>query len=182
MKFIKTWLAIVGLLAAFIVVAAAPAQAAPYCGITWGSLAKAAGSGSSSPITNVRAGRHDCFDRMVIDVAGSASGYAVSYVSTVHRPGSGTAVPLRGGAFLQVTVQAPAYNVATGAPGYLPANPAELVNTTGFATFRQLALAGSFEGSTTVALGVRARLPFAVSVLHGPGTTTRIVIDVAHRW
>ncbi|MFQ4148949.1 hypothetical protein AAGW05_09660 [Arthrobacter sp. LAPM80] len=182
MKFVKTWLAIVGLLAAFILFAPASAQAAPYCGITWGSLAKAAGTGSSAPITNVRAGRHDCFDRMVLDISGHATGYSAAYVSTVHRQGSGTAVALRGGAFLQVTVKAPAYYVSTGVPSYLPANPAELVNTAGFATFRQLALAGSFEGSTTLGVGVRARLPFTVSVLDGPGSTTRIIIDVAHSW
>lgn len=107
MKYIKAWLAIVGLLAAFILVAPAPAQAAPYCGITWGSLAKTAGTGSSATVTNVRAGQHACFDRMVIDVNGHANGYSVQYVSVVQRPGSGQAVPVRGAADLQVTVLAP---------------------------------------------------------------------------
>jgi hypothetical protein len=29
---------------------------------------------------------------------------------------------------------------------------------------------------------VRARLPFRVFVLRGPGSGSRLVIDVAHRW
>ena len=182
MKIFKTWLAIVGLLAAFILVAPAPAQAAPFCGITWGSLAKTAGTASSASITNVRAGQHSCFDRLVVDVNGPASGYTVGYVSAVHRQGSGAVVPLRGGAFLSVNVKAVTYNVNTGAATYSPANPNELINTTGYATFRQVAYAGSFEGITTLGLGVRARLPFRVLVLAGPGTSTRFVIDVAHRW
>ena len=45
----------------------------------------------------------------------------------------------------------------------------------GYQTFRQVAWAGSFEGATTVGLGVRARLPFRVHTL-----PDRIVIDVAH--
>ncbi|MHA7175922.1 AMIN-like domain-containing (lipo)protein [Arthrobacter sp. Sr24] len=181
MKFIKAWLAIVGLLAAFILVAPAPAQAAPYCGITWGSLTKTAGVGSSATVANVRAGQHACFDRMVIDINGHANGYFVQYVSVVARPGSGQSVPVRGAADLQVTVWAPAYT-DSGASSYTPANRNELINTAGYTTFRQLAMAGSFEGSTTMALGVRARLPFRVFALDGPGNTSRIVIDVAHRW
>jgi hypothetical protein len=48
-----------------------------------------------------------------------------------------------------------------------------------------VAYAGSFEGSTTLALGVRARLPFRVFTVAGtPNSddTPRLVIDVAHRW
>jgi hypothetical protein len=45
-----------------------------------------------------------------------------------------------------------------------------------------VASAGSFEGVTNVGLGLRARLPFRVFTLSGPGSTTRLVIDVAHAW
>lgn len=57
--------------------------------------------------------------------------------------------------------------------------------TRGYSTFRQVAWAGSFEGQTTLALGVRARLPFRVFSLNrtpNSGHTPRLVIDVAHRW
>jgi hypothetical protein len=53
---------------------------------------------------------------------------------------------------------------------------------TGWQTFRQIAWAGSFEGQSTIGLGVRAKLPFRVLVLQGPGAGSRFVIDVAHRW
>jgi hypothetical protein len=41
---------------------------------------------------------------------------------------------------------------------------------------------GSFEGQTLFGVGARARLPFRVFTLAGPGGHSRIVLDVAHRW
>ncbi|MEV6059738.1 hypothetical protein ACIA5E_12125 [Nocardia asteroides] len=156
-----------------------PAAAAPpACDITWGSLDKSSSNYSRATVVDVRAGRHECFDRLVVDLAGPVAGYRVGYVDTVTMDGSGATVPLRGGAFLQVAVQAPAYDDA-GAGTYRPGRPAELVGVGGYPTFRQVAWAGSFEGQTTLGLGVRARLPFRVSTLDGPA---RVVIDVAHSW
>ena len=78
---------------------------------------------------------------------------------------------------------------------YAPRNWNELVNVSGYRTFRQvkrvsevsdftsddepLVVGGTFQ----VGLGVRARLPFRVFTLPGlrPGSS-RLVIDVAHRW
>lgn len=160
----------------------APTAAAstPYCGISWGSLLKNAGSYTTAPITGVRAGRHTCYDRLVIDVGGKVKGYRAEYVSSVSQDGSGNVVALRGGAKLQIIVRTPAYD-KNGTPT-LAATKSELVNVTGFSTFRQVAGAGSFEGQTTFGLGVRARLPFRVFILDGPGSGSRLVIDVAHRW
>ena len=170
------------LLAVLLVTLVAPsAQASPFCGIRWGSQLKTAADMGADPITNVRAGRHPCFDRLVVDVAGDAPGYHVEYVDRVRAEGSGAIVPLRGAARLSVTVRAPAYDDA-GQPVYNPANRRELVPLGGFRTFRQAAWAGSFEGQTTLGLGVRARLPFRVFLLDGPGARDRLVIDVAHRW
>ena len=57
--------------AATAAVAPAPAQAAvPYCGITWGSTAKASNVSSTGTVEGVRAGRHACFDRLVVDLDG----------------------------------------------------------------------------------------------------------------
>lgn len=155
-----------------------PAEAAaPYCGIRWGSTPEVVRTGSTGEVSDVRAGRHDCWDRLVLDVSGDARGYFVRYVDQVHMDGSGEPVPVRGGARLQVIVTAPA--VPTDA-WFLPNG--ELLDTTGYRTFRHLAWAGSFEGQTTLGLGVRARLPFRVFLLDGPGTGSRVVVDVAHRW
>lgn len=181
MKRIYAWLAAFAMIATFGLIVPASATAAPYCGITWGSLAKTSSSNTSAPITDVRTGKHPCFDRMVVDIDGNGAGYNVRYVTAVHEAGTGRIVPLRGTADLAVTINAPTYD-RYGHAVYLPANRNELTNVTGYTTFRQIALAGSFEGRTTIGLGVRARLPFRVFVLGGPGPDSRLVIDVAHRW
>lgn len=160
----------------FALTPAVTASAAPYCGITWGSQGKSASPTATGNLTNVRAGRHDCYDRLVFDTTGPANGYWVSYVDVMYEDPTSAVIPLRGGAKLSVTVQAPSYDSA-GARTYRYANRSELVDVTGYRTFRQVAYAGSFEGTTTVGLGVRARLPFRVFTL-----PNRIVVDVAHLW
>jgi hypothetical protein len=136
---------------------------------------------STASVTNVRTGQHYCFDRMVIDLNGPVKGYTVRYVPVVVQDGSGIEIPLRGSAFLQVTVNAPAYD-SNGHSTYSAVPPAELSNVSGYQTFRQVAYAGSFEGYTSLGLGVRARLPFRVFALDGPGSGSRLVVDVAHFW
>ena len=170
------------------VVAPAPAQAAaPYCGLTWGSLPEAANASDTEMVNDVRAGRHACFDRLVVDLGGQDTtfrSYDVRYVSQVAEDGSGRPVPVRGAADLQVVVHAPAYD-QYGNATFRPADRREVVDVTGYSTFRQVAWAGSFEGSTTMALGVRARLPFRVFTLPGTAQSDdgpRLVIDVAHAW
>lgn len=167
-------------------VVATPAQAA-YCGITWGSLAKgvAATDPAFDHLTDVRAGRHACYDRLVVDLADAAgfNAYDVRYVTQVTQEGSGAVVPLRGGAKLQVVVHTNPYD-RNGKITYTPANRRELANVSGYRTFRQVAWAGAFEGQTTIGLGVRARLPFRAFTVPGPAGSgiVRVVVDVAHLW
>ncbi|MEV8376346.1 hypothetical protein AB0P21_26625 [Kribbella sp. NPDC056861] len=168
---------------------AVPAQAAPLdaersnaCATAWGSLLKASKAWTGPAVKNVRTGRHGCFDRLVVDLGGKrATGYRVEYVKVATADGSGAPIRTRGGAVLQIVVNAQAYDAA-GRPTYTMKNRRELSAVTGYDTFRQVAWGGSFEGQTTLALGVRARLPFRTHVLTGPGNTTRLVIDVAHHW
>jgi hypothetical protein len=161
--------------------ALAPGTAgASYCGIQWGSAAKSR-TGTASPLTNVRGGRQTCYDRLVVDFAGKTSGSRVRYVTGVPYQGRSGTIPLRGGAYLEILVYGPAYDSA-GHATYRPANSRELVNVSGWTTFRQVAWGGSFEGYTTIGLGVRARLPFRVFTLAGPGSGSRLVVDVAHQW
>jgi hypothetical protein len=179
-----------GLLVAALAVAAgiAPAAAAsqapvntsasaPYCGITWGSQAKTVGAVTAdAQLTNIRAGRHGCYDRLVFDVRlGNVKWYSVKYVTAV-RDESGQVVPLRGGAKLSITSLTADHDPMTGQPYPYP-NRAELVNVSGYPTFRQVAWAQSDRHFTSFGLGVRARLPFRAFTLPG-----RLVIDVAHRW
>jgi hypothetical protein len=182
--------ALVAALVAVLVGLVGPAWAGtpPTCGITWGSLEKSAAGPrpASDHVAGLRAGRHACYDRLVVDLGGDARGfrsYDVAY-GPVSTEGRGAAVPLRGAADLRIVVRAPAYDAA-GHATFTPARPSEAVAVTGFRTFRQVAYAGSFEGQTTIGLGVRARLPFRVFVLAGsPGDPhgARLVVDVAHRW
>ncbi|MFP5347936.1 MAG: hypothetical protein ACLGIA_13035 [Actinomycetes bacterium] len=157
------------------------AGAAPGCGITWGSLDKQAEHPDGQELQDVRTGRHECYDRLVLDVGGGPASYVVRYVPQVYEDASGEPVALRGAAFLEVVVRVPAYD-QNGRPTYHPADENELVDVTGYRTFRQVAWAGSFEGQTTIGVGVRARLPFRVFVLDGPGGDGRVVLDVAHAW
>ncbi len=179
-------LALTTALAAVVVPGSAQATG-PYCGITWGSLAKSASAADTEMLHGVRAGRHTCFDRLVLDLNGGNTtfgSYDVRYVPQVANPGSGAIVPVRGAADLQVVVRAPAYD-QFGNPTYVFGNRNELVDVTGYRTFRQVAWVTSYEGETTLALGVRARLPFRVFVLPGiphSGQGPRLVVDVAHAW
>ena len=182
------WTASAGIIALSLAMAPAAvaqtptAAAAPSCSVSWGSADRASGDlSAAASITNVRSGRHTCYDRLVVNLSGRLSGYSVKYVDTVSEDGSGFPVALRGGARLQVVVMAPSYDTANLAT-FTPANPSELTNVSGFSTFRQVADGGSFEGQTTIGLGVRARLPYRAFIISGPGNASRLVIDVAHRW
>ncbi len=162
--------------------AASASAAAPYCGITWGSLPKANETMSSAALIDVRTGQHACFDRVVFDFNGTATGYRVSYQDHVYSEGRGDELRIAGGAKLRVTLLEPAYDIDTGTPTYPPPFADPSLSVAGFRTLRQVVDGGSFEGYTTYGIGVRARLPFRVFTLAGPGGHSRIVLDVAHRW
>ncbi|MFF9287275.1 AMIN-like domain-containing (lipo)protein [Streptomyces griseosporeus] len=184
----RIWAALT-LLGTTIGVAAVPADAAPaataqttVCPTGWGSLPKTRSAATSHPVTNIRTGRHTCYDRMVIDIPGATAGrlgYSVRYVDRLYQDGSGRVIPVAGGAVIEVRVTAPAYDPATGAAVYpgRPGRPLPGVDLTGYRAFRDTRFAGSFEGDTQIGLGVRARLPFRVLRLDG-----HVVVDVAHTW
>ena len=175
-------------LAVGVLPAVAGATAEPYCGIRWGSLAKSDPDMTGAPVTGARVGRHDCFDRLVVDLGGRpAAGFQVRYIDPPYRAdGSGDALFVAGGALLQVDVLGPGYDADGNAT--VPWSGTALVvrphefDAAGFRTFEDLVWGGSFEGRSTFGLGVRARLPFRVFQLDGPGAGSRLVVDVAHRW
>jgi hypothetical protein len=164
-----------------VVAIAAPARAAS-CSTAWGSTGEWVEALGAAPLTAVRTGRHDCFDRVVLDLAGPAAGHRVEYVDQVFQDGSGAVLAVPGGARLLVNVHHPAHDAA-GAPTIVPAPTAgeQVADVRGYRTLRSVVYGSSFEGATTFGVGVRARLPFRVLVLDGPGGG-RLVVDVAHRW
>ncbi|NSL43748.1 hypothetical protein [Streptomyces sp. 8P21H-1] len=163
---------------------AAPAAAgrtAAACPTGWGSLDRTDWSSTSGAyVTNARTGRQDCYDRFVVDVPGAPAdrlGYTVRYVDQLIQDPTGTPVPVRGGAVLEVSVRAPAHDSGTPTyPGRV-GQPLPGVDLGGHRTFQDARFAGSFEGQSQFGLGVRARLPFRVLQLDG-----RLVVDVAHTW
>jgi hypothetical protein len=181
MKKLLLWLTALLAAVGLGILAPGPASAASYCGLEWGSQAKSAPGMSTASVTNVRTGQQSCFDRMVVDVNGPVTGYTVQYVPEIIQDGTGYTIPVYGSARLQVVVNAPSYDSA-GNVTYNPAAKAELSNVAGYQTFRQVVYANSFEGSTSIGLGVRARLPFRAFTLDGPGSGSRLIVDVAHSW
>ena len=145
------------------------------CAVHWGTNAKHRGSDATvrTPVRAVRAGRHGCFDRLVIDLgAGPRPSFSAQYVRHIVAQGSGRVLHVRGHARILINVRGPAGR-------HFPATAANLANVRDFTTFRQVRGAGSFERITSIGLGVRARLPFRVFIL-GTSAAWRIVVDVAH--
>ncbi|MFF0159942.1 hypothetical protein ACFYRY_20765 [Streptomyces sp. NPDC005263] len=160
--------------------AAAAAPRATVCETGWGSLGKSEpGSlAMTASLTNVRTGRHDCYDRMVIDIPGMTTAdpalYWVQYVPGFAHPPSQTGIPVAGGAVIEIEFTAPVdesrYHVRL-------ADPLPGLDFDGYRTFRDAKFGGTYDGGTHLGLGVRAKLPFRVLVLPG-----RLVVDVAHTW
>jgi hypothetical protein len=163
--------------------ATARSATAPYCGITWGSLDKSGGGLRPAALLTTRTGQHDCYDRLVFEFDGPADGFNVGYRTEVYTEGEGAPLSGRtaGGALIAVHLLEPAYDQA-GHVTYAHRPGDHVADVSGYRTLRDVVYGGTFEGYTTFALGVRARLPFRVFVLPGPGSHSRIVLDVAHRW
>jgi len=156
---------------------ASAAQHRASCSLNWGTNAKHRGSDAITVATRVRAvraGKHGCFDRLVIDMSGGKRPpFSARYVKRIVADPSGKVLKVRGNAKILITVRGPAGS------HYRP-NAVNLADVSGFKTFRQVRGAGSFERVTSIGLGVRAKLPFRVFELGSSESGWRIVIDVAH--
>lgn len=118
-------------------------------------------------------GQHDCFDRIVIRVdTDQEVGLRAEYVDAVRTPGKGDAVLLQGDADLQILVQA--WVADTNGLYSLD------VESPSWPVLRQVVQAGSFEGQTTIGIGVDHKAPFKVYYLPADDDTMRIVVDIAH--
>ncbi|MEV6400619.1 hypothetical protein AB0M39_38565 [Streptomyces sp. NPDC051907] len=157
------------------------ATSAAACSTAWGSGLKSATDSTAKPLQNIKTSQSTCYDRMVFDISGATGkvGYHVGYVDKFHQDGSGDLIPVSGGAILQVFVNAPSYDPATGKPVYKGKGGQALpgVNLTGYKTFKDAKFGASFEGQTQVGLGVRAKLPFRVQQ-----SGDQLIVDVAHTW
>lgn len=124
-------------------------------------------------MTDIRTGRHATFDRIVIDLDGAAPGYKVGYVKEVRADGSGKVVETRGRANLLVRLTPTDAHDSEGHATY--DGPHRF--TVGYPALREVALAGDFEATVSIALGISHKNGFRVMTLDNP---TRVVVDIAH--
>ncbi|RBY81751.1 hypothetical protein DQ238_07005 [Geodermatophilus sp. TF02-6] len=124
-------------------------------------------------VTEIRTGRQDGFDRVVLEVEGVGTpGWDVRYVDRASSQGSGELVEVAGEAVLQVTLTGVGYPYDTGVeewtgPDPLPGNGTRVVT--------EVAWDATFEGTSVAFIGTTAQVPFRVSALDDP---TRVVVDV----
>ncbi|EFC85917.1 peptidoglycan-binding protein [Parafrankia sp. EUN1f] len=124
-------------------------------------------------LTDVRIGGHPDFDRVVIEWDGPRPTVDVRYVPEVFQDGSGDRIPLKGRAFLHVTLR-PADSVDDNGNPTVTLAPPDIRD---LAALRQVTKPDVFEGIAGWGIGVAARTPFEVRPFESP---SRIAIDVTH--
>jgi hypothetical protein len=125
-------------------------------------------------LTDVRAARHEGFDRVVFQFRNALPGYDVRYVARpVRQDGSGKVVPLGGNYVVRVRMEN-----ALDADLTKPSAPMTYTGpqrfTPGTPEIAELARIGGFEGVLTWAAGLQDRVDFRVSTLTSPA---RLVVD-----
>ncbi|WP_043621094.1 AMIN-like domain-containing (lipo)protein [Nonomuraea candida] len=123
-------------------------------------------------VTSVRYAAHEAYDRLVVELKGGIPGYSVKWVDELVQDGSGRAIDVPGGAYLQLTLfPANAHDDegrSTWAGG--PVYEANLDNLTG------VVRTGDFEGRVGIGLALARRTAFRVTEQDSPN---RLVLDVA---
>jgi hypothetical protein len=154
------------------------ASGPPFPANTRADTAEATGAGETFlSVTNVRAARHDRYDRVVFDLDGKGSGkpgWRVEYVDQATDDGSGHAVRVDGDAILRVSLSGTATPTDSGVEGFT----GEHIEPDDTESVDEIVYRYWFEGYTTAFLGVdEGERPFRVFLLENP---TRVVVDVQH--
>jgi hypothetical protein len=128
-------------------------------------------------VRSVRVGRHETFDRVVFEFAGSMPNYHVEYLRGrfYDNEGGRQRIKIAGNAFVQVNL-----NLIPTDEEQMKLREQDSFIPKGRLKFRsvwELDEAGLFEGYYDFLLGLRARKPFRVSELSNP---LRLVIDFRH--
>lgn len=131
-------------------------------------------AGSLVGVTDIRLGRHDGFDRVVLEVGGEGTpGWDVRYVDAPSSQGSGAEVAVDGRAVLQVTLTGTGYPADTGVEEWAGSDPLRAGDTE---VVTEVVWDGTFEGTSVAFVGTTARVPFRVYLLEEPA---RVVLEVA---
>jgi hypothetical protein len=129
--------------------------------------------------SEMRVGRHDCYERWVFEMTGSGDppGWSVGYRDPLIADPAGFEVDLAGGASLEVVIRVWTVTDYPGRPPEWPpfTSPTTIV-TDGFDALREVQYISAFEGSTQFGIGVDQQRPFRAFWLDGP---PRLVVDVA---
>lgn len=135
-------------------------------------------------LSNVRIGRHECFDRIVFDVdTADRVGFRAQYVPVAKNGATGNDVSVAGSAVLDVTVDAWAkkYALGLGGPdGAITNNDGIIFDSTDWKALRQVRFVMTYEGHTQFAVGVDSESPFEIYHLPREDGKMRVVIDIKH--
>ncbi|MEJ5927914.1 hypothetical protein WG915_04685 [Corynebacterium sp. H128] len=121
--------------------------------------------------TAMRAGAHQNFDRVVIELAGEGTpGWHVDYTTTPQQQASGLDLKVSGDSFLNVNIDGTTYPFEVGIP-----DP-ELTPVKGEGpAVVEVVSGGTFEGRSQFVIGLKGdRRPYSVAFLEDP---KRLVID-----
>jgi hypothetical protein len=129
-----------------------------------------AGAQSAPTLTDVRAGGHSGFDRVVFEFKGAVPEHRVRYVDQLVQDGSGRPVSVAGSADLEVVFHGANAHEQDGTPTISPRR-----FSTGLTAVKEVAQIGDFEAVVTYGIGVDRKRPIKVSTLSNP---SRLVIDV----
>jgi hypothetical protein len=130
-----------------------------------------AGAQSAPTLTDVRAGRHSGFDRVVFEFRGAVPEHRIRYVDQLVQDGSGKPVSVAGTADLEVVFRGANAHTDDGTPTISPRR-----FSTGLPAVKEIAQIGDFEAVVTYGIGVDRKRPLKVSTLSNP---SRLVIDVS---
>ncbi|WP_184791666.1 AMIN-like domain-containing (lipo)protein [Streptomyces sp. 3211] len=124
-------------------------------------------------VVNARWAGHPSYDRIVIDIQGSAPTVTVTPVNQLFYDGSGKPVPLPGKYFLEIRLNpAAAHNEAGGNVYQGP--KLQKIN---LSKLKGIALTGDYEGYVTFGAAFDTLPYYRAFALHAP---ERFVVDIAH--
>jgi len=128
-------------------------------------------------VLNLRLGRHEAYDRAVVDLSGPLTGYRVGYVRKLAYDGSGAPVPLSGNAFLAISLSPANAHAFVDDEHALNVYSGPRLTRPGMPTIKGVAFTGDYEAVVSFGLALDHKAGFRVFTLTNPN---RLVIDVAH--
>ena len=141
---------------------------------TSGIIDKKGGDAGIAVLRDVRTGRHDTFDRIVFEFAGTAfPGYHVEYIDKpVRACGSGHVVPLAGDGWLAIRFSPAAAHTESG-----DATVKQRTLSPGYPIVKEVKSTCDFEAEVEWVAGASSPNKYRVLELKNP---TRLAVDIKH--